>query len=218
MPREYSQRVASGTDSTTESIRRVLLSVEDALEIEVQGRTDAAVLVPLYTSGGELHAVFTRRRDDLRRHPGEISFPGGRYDEGERDLLATALREAEEEIGLPADAVEVLGALQPTPTIATGYAVYPFVGMIEAGRSWTPSAGEVADVLELSLPDLLAGYARRRLVRRGLPIRTDTYLVEDHLIWGATARILADLFDRIGGLVRNGATPGPGRTQSSSAG
>ena len=58
-------------------------------------------------SGGELHAVFTKRRDDLRRHPGEISFPGGRYDEGERDLLATALREAEEEIGLPADAVEV---------------------------------------------------------------------------------------------------------------
>ena len=214
MPREYSQRVASGTDSTTDSIRRVLLSVEDALEIEVRGRTDAAVLVPLYTSGGELHAVFTRRRDDLRRHPGEISFPGGRYDEGERDLLATALREAEEEIGLPADAVEVLGALQPTPTIATGYAVYPFVGMIEAGRSWTPSAGEVADVLELSLPDLLAGYARRRLVRRGLPIRTDTYLVEDHLIWGATARILADLFDRIGGFAVNGASRG----QSSSAG
>jgi 8-oxo-dGTP pyrophosphatase MutT (NUDIX family) len=214
MPREYSQRVASGTDSTTDSIRRVLLSVEDALEIDVQGRTDAAVLVPLYTSGGELHAVFTKRRDDLRRHPGEISFPGGRYDEGERDLLATALREAEEEIGLPADAVEVLGALQPTPTIATGYAVYPFVGMIEAGRSWTPSAGEVADVLELSLPDLLAGYARRRLVRRGLPIRTDTYLVDDHLIWGATARILADLFDRIGGFAVNGASRG----QRSSAG
>ena len=214
MPREYSQRVASGTDSTTESIRRVLLSVEDALEIEVQGRTDAAVLVPLYASGGELHAVFTRRRDDLRRHPGEISFPGGRYDEGERDLLATALREAEEEIGLPADAVEVLGALQPTPTIATGYAVYPFVGMIEAGRSWTPSAGEVADVLELSLSDLVAGYARRRLVRRGLPIRTDTYLVDDHLIWGATARILADLFDRISGLGLNGASRG----QSSTAG
>jgi 8-oxo-dGTP pyrophosphatase MutT (NUDIX family) len=122
--------VASGTDSTTESIRRVLLSVEDALEIDVQGRTDAAVLVPLYRSGGEFYAVFTKRRDDLRRHPGEISFPGGRYDEGERDLLATALREAEEEIGLPTDAVEVLGALQPTPTIATGYAVYPFVGMI----------------------------------------------------------------------------------------
>jgi 8-oxo-dGTP pyrophosphatase MutT (NUDIX family) len=228
IPREYSQQVASGTDSTTEAIRRVLLSVEDALSIEVRGRTDAAVLVPLYSSDGELHAVFTKRRDDLRRHPGEISFPGGRYDEGERDLLATALREAEEEIGLPADAVEVLGGLQPTPTIATGYAVYPFVGLIEPGRAWTPSAGEVADVLELSLSDLLAGYARRRLVRRGLPIRTDTYLVGDHLIWGATARILADLFDRIGGLALDGmgragtnsnrATTARDNRQSSTAG
>ena len=70
----------------------------------------------------ELHAVFTKRRDDLRRHPGEISFPGGRYEEGEANLIATALREAEEEIGLPQAAVEILGALQPTPTIATGYA------------------------------------------------------------------------------------------------
>jgi 8-oxo-dGTP pyrophosphatase MutT (NUDIX family) len=145
--------------------------------------------------------VFTKRRDDLRRHPGEISFPGGRYDEGERDLIATALREAEEEIGLPPDAVEIVGALQPTPTIATGYAVYPFVGMIEPGRSWTVSAREVAEVIELSLHDLLDGYARRRLVRRGVPIRTDTYKVGEHLIWGATARILSDLFDRIAPLL-----------------
>ncbi len=181
-------------------MRPVLLSVEDALKIDVRGRTDAAVLVPLYESGG-LHAVFTKRRHDLRRHPGEISFPGGRYDDGERDLLATALREAEEEIGLPSYAVEVVGALQPTPTIATEYAVYPFVGMIEPGRDWTPSAREVAEVIELSLSSLRSGYARRRLVRRGLPIRTDTYLVGDHLIWGATARILADLFDRIGPLL-----------------
>jgi hypothetical protein len=72
--------------------------------------------------------------------------------------------------------------------------------MIEPGRRWTPSVGEVAEVLELSLGDLREGYARRRLIRRGLPIRTDTYLVDDHLIWGATARILADLFDRIGEL------------------
>jgi 8-oxo-dGTP pyrophosphatase MutT (NUDIX family) len=196
-------------------MRGVLLTVDEALTIEVRGRTDAAVLVPLYESGGELHAVFTERRDDLRRHAGEISFPGGRYDEGERVLLATALREAEEEIGLPADAVEVLGALQPTPTIATGYAVYPFVGLIESGRAWTPSAGEVAEVLELSLRDLLAGYGRRRLVRRGLPIRTDTYLVDEHLIWGATARILADLFDRITPLLGADGRP---PAQSSSGG
>ena len=95
----------------------------------------------------------------------------------------------------------MLGALQPTPTIATGYAVYPFVGMIEPGRAWTFSPREVAAVLELSLDDLRDGYGRRRLLRRGLPIRTDTYVVGDDLIWGATARILADLFDRIAPLL-----------------
>ena len=113
----------------------MLLSPEEAASLEVHGQTDAAVLVPLYVEDDEIHAVFTKRREDLRRHPGEISFPGGRYDEGETDLRATALREAYEEIGLPPDAVEILGALQPTPTIATGYAVYPFVGLIEPGRS-----------------------------------------------------------------------------------
>jgi 8-oxo-dGTP pyrophosphatase MutT (NUDIX family) len=194
--------VPSGDDHLHESLRRVLLSAEEALTLEVRGATNAAVLVPLYLDRGRLHAVFTKRQDDLRRHPGEISFPGGRYDEGEQDLRATALREAQEEIGLPIDAVEIVGALQPTPTIATGYAVYPFVGVIEAGRTWTPSVGEVAEVLELPLDELLAGYARRRLVRRGVPIRTDTYVVGEHLIWGATARILADLFDRIGPLLK----------------
>jgi len=189
--------MALRTPSVRDDLRRVLLRVEDAVAIEVRGRTDAAVLVPLYVKHGEVHAVFTKRRDDLRRHPGEISFPGGRYEEGEPDVRATALREAQEEIGLPPDAVEIVGALQPTPTIVTGYAVYPFVGLIDAGRTWTLSAREVAEVIELSLRDLIDGYGRRRLVRRGLPIRTDTYLVGDHLIWGATARILSDLLDRI---------------------
>jgi 8-oxo-dGTP pyrophosphatase MutT (NUDIX family) len=175
----------------------VLLTPEQAIELEVRGATEAAVLVPLFLSEAGLTAVFTKRRDDLRRHPGEISFPGGRRDPDDADLLATALREAHEEVGLPPAAVEVTGALQPTPTLATGYAVYPFVGVIEPGFEWTLSAREVAAVIELPLAALRDGYERRRLVRRGLPIRTDTYLVGDHLIWGATARILADLFDRI---------------------
>ena len=190
-----------GIESVREGLQGVLLTAIEAIALEVSGRTDAAVLVPLYVRDGELYAVFTKRRDDLRRHPGEISFPGGRYDEGEPDLRATALREAHEEIGLPPDAVEIVGALQPTPTIATGYAVYPFVGLIEPGRKWTLSAREVAEVLELPLAALLRGYARRRLVRRGVPIRTDTYVLGDNLIWGATARILSDLFDRIGPLL-----------------
>ncbi len=184
-----------------EQLSKVLLEPAAASRLDVRGRTDAAVLVALYLDGGRMHAVFTKRREDLRRHPGEISFPGGRHDDTDPDLLSTALREAEEEIGLPPAAVRVLGALQPTPTIATGYAIYPFVGLIEAGLAWTLSAREVAAVLELALDELREGYARRRLLRRGIPIRTDTYVVGDDLIWGATARILADLFDRIGPLL-----------------
>jgi 8-oxo-dGTP pyrophosphatase MutT (NUDIX family) len=186
------------TTALAEQLSAVLLEPTAASELDVHGRTDAGVLVALFVDGGRLHAVFTRRRHDLRRHPGEISFPGGRHDDTDPDLLATALREAEEEIGLAPSAVQVLGALQPTPTIATGYAIYPFVGLIEPGMTWTLSAREVAEVLELALDDLRAGYGRRRLLRRGIPIRTDTYVVGDDLIWGATARILADLFERIG--------------------
>jgi 8-oxo-dGTP pyrophosphatase MutT (NUDIX family) len=174
-----------------------LLTPSTAETLQVAGGTNAAVLVPLYRLDGEIHAVFTRRRDDLRRHPGEVSFPGGRHEPADADLVQTALRETEEEIGLPEAAVSLAGALRPTPTIATGYAIYPFVGVIDAGARWTLSPDEVAAVLELTLTDLRAGYGRRRLVRRGLPIRTDTFVVGDELIWGATARILQDLLERL---------------------
>jgi 8-oxo-dGTP pyrophosphatase MutT (NUDIX family) len=192
--------VSSASRSRTElahALRSVLLDAGEAASLDVHGRIDAAVLVPLYVSGGELHAVFTRRREDLRRHPGEISFPGGRQDDDETDLRLTALREAEEEIGLPASAVELVGALQPTPTIATNYAVYPFVGLIEPGRAWQPSANEVAEVMEVPLSTLRAGYERRRLLRRGVPFRTDVYVVGEDVIWGATARMVGDLLDRL---------------------
>jgi len=210
--------MAVSTEILRRELGRVLLSADEAVRLDVPGRTDAAVLVPTYVARGELHLVFTKRRDDMRRHAGEISFPGGRRDDGEDDLRTTALREAEEEIGLPRSAVSIVGALQPTPTIATGYAVYPFVGLIESTRDWVPSAGEVASVLELPVRAVLSGYGRRRLLRRGLPIRTDTYLVGDDLIWGATARILADLVDRLraAGLIedaaRNGEAPSPSRS------
>jgi 8-oxo-dGTP pyrophosphatase MutT (NUDIX family) len=178
-------------------LRPRLIRPEHAVALDVHGRTDAAVLVPLFLDGtGELAAVFTRRRDDLRRHAGEVSFPGGRRD-GAEELPATALREAEEEIGLAADAVELIGALQPTPTIATDYAIYPFVGVIDAGVRWRLSPREVAAVLELRLRDVREGYGRRRILRRGLPIRTDTYVVGEDLIWGATARIVRDLLKRV---------------------
>jgi 8-oxo-dGTP pyrophosphatase MutT (NUDIX family) len=187
--------------SLEDRLRELLLSPEEAAALDVHGRIDAAVLVPLYLADDELHAVFTKRHDDLRRHAGEISFPGGRQDVEEEDLRQTALREAEEEIGLPADAVRLVGALTPTPTFVTNYAIYPFVGMIEPGHRWRPSAAEVEQVIELSLPDLVAGYEHQRLVRRGVPFRSDTYTVGDHFIWGATGRILTDLVERLKPLI-----------------
>ncbi len=179
----------------------MLLSPAEAQAIEVHGERRAAVLAPLYRdAAGELHAVFTRRRDDLRSHPGEISFPGGAQDAGE-DLRDTALREACEEIGLAREQVTVAGCLPPTPTIVTSFAIYPFVGAIDAGLGWVIQETEVADVLELRLRDVRDGHGRRRLVRRGVPFKTDTYVVGDHLIWGATARIVRDLLDRAGSLL-----------------
>ena len=166
--------------------------------MDAPGKTDAAVLVPLFDRDGDLTAVFTERRHDLRRHAGEISFPGGRQDFPEEDLRQTALREANEEIGLaPAD-VELVGALPPVGTFVTGYRVFPFVGWIDEGHTWRPQASEVERVLELSLPDLRRGYASQRLIRKGVPIKTPTYTVDGHLVWGATARMVESLLERIG--------------------
>ena len=190
--------MSSASSSLPDALRAVLLDPAEASAVEVHGRTKAAVLIALYVADGELHAVFTRRRHDLRSHAGEISFPGGRRDPGDESLLHTALRETEEELGLPPDAVEILGALPPTPTVATNYGVYPFVGLIEPGYAWMPSAWEVDEVLELRVSALRAARTRRRLLHRGIPFRSDVYdISEQAVIWGATARIVGDLLGRI---------------------
>jgi 8-oxo-dGTP pyrophosphatase MutT (NUDIX family) len=157
------------------------------------------VLVALFVTpeDGHPHAVFTRRRTDLRRHAGEISFPGGRRDPGDVDLSDTALREAEEEIGLPRPQVSLLGELPPVSTFVTNYVIHPFVGLIPAGLRWNASPTEVDAVLELPLDALRAGRTRRRMERRGIAFETDAYVVGDHLIWGATARILESLLERL---------------------
>jgi 8-oxo-dGTP pyrophosphatase MutT (NUDIX family) len=175
----------------------LLLDPAEAEGLEAHGHTEAAVLVPMHGWPERPGLVFTERRSDLRRHAGEISFPGGRRDTDET-LLETALREAEEEIGLAADKVEIAGALPPIGTFVTNYKVHPFVGLIREGLQFEPNPSEVESVLVASLEDLVAAYERRRLVRRGVPIKTDTFLIADKLIWGATARILADLFVHLG--------------------
>src|SRR3954453_5294450 len=121
---------------TADTLRELLLTPEEAATMDAHGRTDAAVLVPLYLDTGDLHAVFTKRRDDLSRHAGEISFPGGRQDHPDEDLRTTALREADEEIGLDPAVVQLVGALPPVGTFVTGYRIFPFVGLVESGQVW----------------------------------------------------------------------------------
>ena len=166
--------------------------------MDAAGGVDAAVLVPLFDWPGRPGLIFTERRHDLRRHAGEISFPGGRSDAGE-SYLDTALREAHEEIGLDDDAVEVIGALPPIGTFVTNYKVHPIVGLVAhpSALDLEPNPAEVETVLAFELETLRQGFAMRRLVRRGVPIRTPTYVVDAHLIWGATARILGDLLERL---------------------
>lgn len=182
--------------SAARELSSLLLTPEEAAAMEAHGRTDAAVLLPMFGLSTRPGLVFTERRADLRRHAGEISFPGGRPDEGE-DLLSAALREAEEEIGLSPSDVEVVGALPPISTLVTGYKVHPFVGLIPAGLNFRPNPDEVAALLLLHLDELRAGFGMRRLIRRGVPIKTPTYLVGEHLVWGATARILGLFFERL---------------------
>jgi 8-oxo-dGTP pyrophosphatase MutT (NUDIX family) len=175
-----------------------LLSLEEAAAMDAAGSVDAAVLVPIYGWPADPGLIFTERRHDLRRHGGEISFPGGRSEKGE-SYFETALREAEEEIGLDRDRVEVVGALPPIGTFVTNYKVHPIVGLIEPELEFDPNPAEVETVLAFGLPELRSGFKMRRLVRRGIPIRTPTYVVAEHLIWGATARILGDLIARLPG-------------------
>lgn len=187
------------TSEAPKDLAERLLTPEQAATMDAHGRTAAAVLLPLYGWPQEPGLIFTERRSDLRRHAGEISFPGGRHDEIDADLATTALREAQEEIALEPARVELVGALPPTSTFVTNYRVHPFVGLVaDPGElNLRPNPSEVETVLTLSLAVLREGYAMRRLVRRGIPIHTPTYEVEGQLIWGATARILGDLLKRL---------------------
>lgn len=141
--------------------------------------------------------MLTRRRADLRRHAGEISFPGGRQDPEDVDLSETALREAQEEIGLARDAVELIGELPAISTFATNYLIHPFVGSIPSEQRWQVSPREVDAVLELALPAIAASRTRAPIERRGITFETDAYVLDGHLIWGATFRILSDLLERL---------------------
>jgi 8-oxo-dGTP pyrophosphatase MutT (NUDIX family) len=160
----------------------------------------AAVLVPIL-DGDEPVVVFTRRADSLNHHRGEISFPGGRPEPGDADLRATALRETHEELGLPAEAVDVAGCLEPVQARVSGFTIVPFVGLLSERPEFVPSPDEIAEVIEIPLRDLLAIEEEREWEFEGGSYQTYAYVQDGHTVWGATARILKELLD---GLRRGG--------------
>ncbi len=154
----------------------------------------AAVLLPL-VGGSHPRVVFTKRTEHLSRHAGEISFPGGLADPGDAGLVATALREMEEELGVHPSAVDILGALPPVHTFVSAILIVPFVGVMATLPTFTPDEGEIAEVLEYPLAALAAAEATVEWRREEHVYRGFAYEMGGHAIWGATARILHDFIE-----------------------
>lgn len=154
----------------------------------------AAVLVPVVTHASGLTMLLTQRTDHLHDHAGQIAFPGGRRDEGDASPVATALREAAEEIGLAAAQVEVLGLL-PEYRTGTGFAVTPVVGLVTPPLALRPDPFEVAEVFETPLAFLLdpANHQRHSARIRGQLRHYWAMPFEDRFIWGATAGMIRSL-------------------------
>ncbi|MCQ8277989.1 CoA pyrophosphatase [Acetobacteraceae bacterium KSS8] len=151
----------------------------------------AAVLVPIVMAP-EPFVLLTRRSARLRHHPGQVSFPGGRADPGDRDAAATALREAQEEIALDPASCELLGCLRETTTFNGRFAITPVVALLPATARWRPSEAEVAAVFGLPLSVLLDPAAPQRITE-GPRAGSWSWPHEEEDIWGATARMLLDL-------------------------
>jgi 8-oxo-dGTP pyrophosphatase MutT (NUDIX family) len=156
----------------------------------------AAVLIPLTQADEPEPAVlFTKRADDLPRHPGEISFPGGLQHTEDADLLETALRETEEELGLSRSDIEVLGALESFLTYTTGFWVTPFVGALGPDHRLVPSPAEIAEVFEAPLSRLDRIEREVEWRREGWTWTGFVYEVDGQTIWGATGRMLHQLLE-----------------------
>jgi len=179
---------------------RLRTLLDPAPSVVLPPRTSpAAVLVPVLGSTPEPRVVFTRRTDTLSRHAGEISFPGGLADPGE-ELAATALREAEEELGLAPSDVELVGALRPVHTSVSGILIVPFVGFLWRDPRFTPNAAEIADVLEFPLAALTKMQRLQEFRYDGRRFETYVYETDGGVIWGATGRILASFIEAVDGM------------------
>ncbi len=167
------------------------------------GLRSAGVLVPLRDAGGKITVTLARRTESVPHHKGQICFPGGSRDPGDKDLLGTALREAEEELGIRGTDVELLGAMERVPTV-TGFCIQPFVARIPRDARFHLDAFEVAETFDAPL-SAFTDFSRYRAA--GTTFLGKPYMVyfldyDRFTIWGATARILhslAELAGRIGG-------------------
>jgi len=153
---------------------------------------EAAVLAPLYWKNDEPYALLTKRPMTLRKHPGQISFPGGGREAADLTPLHTALRETREELGIDPDVVDVLGLLGAMPTI-TSYWVTPFVGVVPADVPLSPNPGEIAEVIHAPL------WRLRREKRHLYQADRDVFVWDDarHVVWGATWRMVDQLLDHV---------------------
>jgi 8-oxo-dGTP pyrophosphatase MutT (NUDIX family) len=160
----------------------------------------AAVLVPI-VDRGEPFLVFAKRTEHVGTHRGQISLPGGRLDPSDRGLLEAALRESEEEIGLPRAVVEPLGALDDTETVATQFVITPFVALVRAPVAWQPDGREIEKVIEVPLAALRdrANLRVEYRERSGAPHEVLFWDYQGETIWGATARILKHYLDLLEG-------------------
>jgi 8-oxo-dGTP pyrophosphatase MutT (NUDIX family) len=165
----------------------------------------SAVLIPLYQKEGQYHILFIQRTERVKDHKGQISFPGGAYEERDGTLLNTALREAAEEVGLKADDIEILGELDDMLTIGSGYIISPFVAAIPWPYKFKVDNWETEEVIEVPLSVLLDKDCIRQGTDEidGQEITTYFYHCGDKVIWGATARILNQFLDIIAGIVEN---------------
>ena len=169
------------------------------LSAEERALRPAAILLPIIERA-EPYALFTRRTEDLSSHAGQVCFPGGRYHPDDESLIRTALREMEEEIGLPMNRVEIAGFLDSHTTVNTGFTILPVVGYVPADLELVVNPREVAEVFEAPLAFILdpENQKRKSLERDG--VRREFYAIEysGHTIWGATAAMIVNLSERLG--------------------
>jgi 8-oxo-dGTP pyrophosphatase MutT (NUDIX family) len=174
------------------------LSLSDRCLVAPEGLLPAGVLAPVFEAEGELGMLFTQRTMNLRDHQGQISFPGGVRDEGDHDLLATTLRETEEEIGLSPEGVEILGDLTPVAT-TTGYWIHPFVALIPHPYDFRLNHHEVNRLLffpvaAFSQPER---WSAGPYTYKGRTFQVFCWKYQETVIWGATARLMLDFLHRL---------------------